>query len=148
LVKYRIHEGAWGCTATDLWLYGQAGQNLVRESITVFSDRKLREDFRQNIASVLKFVVFEYFSKTRAQDGCLSRHKSVPFFFSLKKQFNSLKGSELYRIAIVSWGWTGLRLAWWLATKFDLKAVIFPIFSKFASEFRSFFERHRQNPRA
>jgi glycosyltransferase involved in cell wall biosynthesis len=148
LVKYRIHEGAWGCTATDLRLYGQASQNLVRESITVFSDRKLRDDFRQNIASVLKFVVFEYFSKTRARDGWLSRHESVPFFFSLKKQFNSLKGSELYRIAIVSWGWTGLRLAWWLATKFDLKAVISPIFFKLASELRSFFGRHRQDPGA
>lgn len=147
LVRYRIHEGAWGCTATDLRLYGQAGQNLVHESITVFSNPKLRNDFRQNIDSVLKFVVFEYFSKTRARDGCLSRHESIPFFFSIKRQFNPLKGSELYRIAIVSWGWTGLRLAWWLATKFDLKAVISPIFFKIASELRSFFKRHQRNPR-
>lgn len=146
LVKYRIHEGAWGCTATDLWLYGQASQNLVRESITVFSDPELRDDFGQNIASVLKFVVFEFFSKTRARDGCLSRHKSVPFFFSLKKQFKSLEGSDLYRIALVSWASTGLKLVWWLSTKFNLKVVISPILFKFACMLRSFLGRPRQDP--
>ena len=148
LVKYRIHEGAWGCTATDLWLYEQASQNLVRKSVTVFSDPGLRDDFRQNIASVLKFVVSEYFSKTSARDGCLSRHMSVPFFFSLKKQLNSLKGSALYRIALVSWCWTGIELVWWLATKFDVKAVISPILFRFARTVRSFFGRHRQSPEA
>jgi glycosyltransferase involved in cell wall biosynthesis len=146
LVKYRIHEGAWGCTATDLSLYRQASRNLVRESITVFSDPELRDDFRQNIASVLKFVVSEYFGKTRARDGCLSRHESVPFFFSLKKQFNSLEGSALYRIALVSWGWTGVRLFWWLATKFNVTAVMSPILFRFARTIRSFLGRHRQDP--
>ena len=145
-MKYRIHEGAWGCTATDLWLSGQASQNLVRESITVFSDPELRDDFGQNIASVLKFVAFEFFSKTRARDGCLSRHKSVPFFISLKKQFKSLEGSDLYRIALVSWASTGLKLVWWLSTKFNLKAVISPILFKFACLLRSFLGRPRQDP--
>ena len=146
LVKYRIHEGAWGCTTTDLLLYSQAGQNLVRESITVFSDPELRDDFRQNVALVLNFVVFEYFNKTRARDGCLSRHASIPFFFSLKKQFDSLKGSSLYRIALISWCLTGIRLVWWLATKFNLKAGISPILFRFARTLRSFFGRHRQDP--
>jgi len=148
LIKYRIHEGAWGCTATDLTLYRQVSQKLVRESITVFSDPELRDDFRQNIASVLKFVVSEYFSKTRARDGCLSRHNSVPFFFSLKKEFNSLKGSELYRIALVSWALTGVWLFWWLATKFNIKAGISPILSRLARTLRSFFGRYRQDPEA
>jgi glycosyltransferase involved in cell wall biosynthesis len=145
LVKYRIHEGAWGCSATDLWLYGQASQNLVRESITVFSDPTLRDDFRSNITSLLKFVVFEYFNKTRARDGCLSRHESVPFFFSLKMQFKSLQGLALYRIALVSWGWTGLKLAWWLVTKFNLKAAISSIRIRFACRFHSILQRHRQD---
>ena len=147
LVKYRIHEEAWGCTARDLSLYRQASHNLIRESVKVFSNSKLRGDFRQNIASILKFVVFEYFGKARAGDGCLSRHWVVPFFFSLKKQFNSLKGSTLYRIALISWGWTGVRLVWWLGTKFNLKAVISPMLLKFARTFRLPFGRHSRNPR-
>jgi glycosyltransferase involved in cell wall biosynthesis len=146
LVKYRIHEGAWGCTATNLALYSQASHNLVRESISVFSDPELRDDFRQNIASVLKFVVSEFFSKTRARDGCFSRHESIPFFFSLKKKFKSLKGSPLYWTALISWCWTGLILVWWLGTKFNVKAVMSPILFRYARTVRSFFGRHRQDP--
>jgi glycosyltransferase involved in cell wall biosynthesis len=145
LIKYRIHEGAWGCTTTDILLYRQVSQNLVRECITVFSDPKLRDDFSQNIASVLEFVVYEFFNKNRAREGCLSRHESIPFFFSLKKQFNSLKGSELYRIALINWGWTGVKLVWWLSTKFNLKAVIFPLLSKYSYTLRSFLRWHRKN---
>ena len=146
LIKYRIHEGAWGCTATDLKLYRQVSQGLVRECITVFTEPELRDDFDQNMASVLNFVVSEYFSKTRARDGLLSRHESIPFFFSLKKQFRVLEGSALHRVALINWGWTGLRLAWWLVTRFNLKAAIFPAFFRFASELRSFFGRHRRDP--
>jgi glycosyltransferase involved in cell wall biosynthesis len=145
LIKYRIHEGAWGCTATDLLLYRQVSQNLVRECIIVFSDPELQDDFRQNIASVLNFVVYEYFNKTRARNGCLSRHETILFFFSLKKQFNSLKGSELYRIALICWGWTGVKLVWWLSTKFNLKAVIFPFLSKCSYTLRSFLGWYRKD---
>jgi glycosyltransferase involved in cell wall biosynthesis len=147
LIKYRIHEDAWGCTARDLSLYRQAGHNLIRESVQVFSDAKLRQDFRQNIDSILKFVVFEYFGKARAGDGCLSRHWVVPFFFSLKNQFNSLKGSPLYRIAIITWGWTGVRLVWWLGTKFNLRAAISPVLLKLARRFRLPSGRHSQDSR-
>ena len=85
LVKYRIHEDAWGCTARDLSLYRQASHNLIRESVKVFSNSKLRGDFRQNIASFLKFVVFEYFGKARAGDGCLSRHWVSTLLFLVEK---------------------------------------------------------------
>jgi len=141
LVKYRIHEDAWGCTAKDLLLYKQASHNLIRESVKVFSNSKLRGDFRQNIASILKFVVFEYFGKARAGDGCLSRHWTVPFFFSLRKQFKPLRGSDLYWIALSRWGLTGVRLVWWLCTKFNLKAAISPILFRFKLTLRSLFRR-------
>ena len=145
LLKYRIHEDAWGCSAKDLSLYRQASHNLIRESVPVFSNHRLQGDFRQNIASILKFVVFEYFGKARAGDGCLSRHWTVPFFFSLKKQFNSLKGSKLYRIALISWVCTGLRLLWWLGTRFNLKAVISPILLKFARRLGLTFGQHSRD---
>jgi glycosyltransferase involved in cell wall biosynthesis len=145
LVKYRIHEDAWGCTAKDLSLYKQACHNLIRESVTVFSDSKLRGDFRQNIASILKFVVFEYFGKARAGDGCLSRHWTVPFFFSLKKQFKPLRGSALYWIALVGWAWTGGKLVWWLGTKFNFKAAISPILFRLEQTLHSLFRRQRRD---
>jgi glycosyltransferase involved in cell wall biosynthesis len=145
LVKYRIHEDAWGCTAKDLSLYRQASHNLIRKSITVFSDPKLRSDFRQNVTSILKFAVFEYFGKARAGDGCLSRHWAVPLFFSLKKQLNSLRGTTLYWIALYGWGLTGLRLVWWLCTKFNVKAGISPILVRLEQKRRSIFQRQRRD---
>jgi glycosyltransferase involved in cell wall biosynthesis len=143
LIKYRIHDGAWGCTAKELLLYEQAGQKLLRESVTVFSHSELQDDFRRNIAAVLKLVVSDYFGKTRAQDGWLSRLETVPFFFSLKKQFNTLKGSILYRSALFSWAWTGVRLVWWLGTQFNIKAVLSPIFFRVTGTLRSRFGRQR-----
>jgi glycosyltransferase involved in cell wall biosynthesis len=146
LIKYRIHEDAWGCTANDLSLYEQASHNLIRESVTVLSHTRLRDDFRQNIGSILKFVVFEYFSKARAGDGCLSRHWTVPFFFSLQKMFNSIKGSRLYRIALMSWGLTGIKLFWWMSTRFNFSAVVSPIFHKYVRSLRLLIRQHRQDP--
>jgi len=147
LLRYRIHKGAWAWTAKDLSVYNQASHNLLLESIKVFSDHALQDEFRQNIASVLHFVVTEYFAKARSKSGYLSRLEVVPFFFSLKKQFNSLAGSALYRDALISWGWTGVRLIWWLGTKFDFKPGVSPILFKFAQNVFSLFGRHRQDPR-
>lgn len=123
MIRYRIHEGAWGCTARDLSLYRQAGQNLLKKSIAILSTAELRNDFRENIACVLKFIVSEYFEKSRSCHGLMSRHAAIPFFLSLKTQLKSLRGSDLYQPAMSSWLQTGLRLAWWLGTKFNLKAA-------------------------
>jgi hypothetical protein len=114
----------------------------------VFSDSKLRGDFRQNIASILKFVVFEYFGKARAGDGCLSRHWTVPFFFSLKKQFKPLRGSALYWIALVGWAWTGGKLVWWMGTKFNFKAAISPILFRLEQTLRSLFQRQKRDSKS
>ena len=66
LIRYRLHESAWGCITTDLLLYKQAGENLFSKSIAVFRAPGLKTDFRSNTASVLKFVVTDYFGKSRA----------------------------------------------------------------------------------
>jgi glycosyltransferase involved in cell wall biosynthesis len=123
MIRYRIHEDAWGCSAKDLSLYRQAGQNLLKKSIEILSTGELRNDFRENIECVLKFIVSEYFEKSRSCTGLMTRHAAIPFFLSLKTQLNSLRGSDLYQPAMSSWLQTGLRLAWWLVTKFNLKAA-------------------------
>ena len=139
LVKYRIHEGAWGCTANDLSLYKQAGENMVRKSIKVFSMPELQDDFLQNIASVLKFVVTDYLIRTSTP----TRLGTIPYFFSLKKQFSLLEGSALYRSALVSWSWTGVKLVWWLGTKFDYSSMMSAWFARFAYALRLQFWKNR-----
>jgi hypothetical protein len=123
MIRYRIHEGAWGCTTKDLSLYQQAGQNLLKESIDILSTAGLRKDFRKNIDCVLTFIVTEYFEKARSCDGLMSRHAAIPFYLSLREQFKPLKGTDLYQHAISSWLRAGLRLGWWLGTKFNVKAA-------------------------
>ncbi len=142
LVKYRVHDGSWGCTTNDLSLYKQARDNLVRESITVFSNPELRDDFRQNITSVLKFTVKNYLDKLRTQDGNLRRLEAVPYLFSLKKQFDLLKGSALYWNLLFSLGWTGVILLWWLG-KINFKSAILPGLVRYARTLRLSFWRHR-----
>ena len=124
LVKYRIHERSWGCTSKDLALNRQAGKNLVNESARILADPKLKDDFRQNIASLLKFVVVEFFSKLRAQDSCFSRLKAIPHLLLLRKQFQTLKGSSLYWDAQISWGYISATLIWWLCTRFNVRAML------------------------
>jgi glycosyltransferase involved in cell wall biosynthesis len=148
LVIFRVHEGSWGCSAKDLALFKQAGHNLVRESVKVFSNSKLRGDFRQNMTSIFKFIVFEYFGKARAGDGCLSRHWTVPFFFSLRKQLRPLKRSNLYWIALFAWCLTGVRLVWWLGTKFNLKAAMSPLVFRLKLGLRSLFRKIEQDAKS
>ena len=130
LVKYRIHETAWGCTTKEYRLYEQAGVNLLREGITVFSSHKLRDDFRPNIASVLDFVVINVFDKLRSQNKLFNRIKIVPFFLSLKKEFSLLRCTSLYWHAIICWCLTGAKLTWWLCTKFNFKAAMYRMINR------------------
>jgi len=143
LIKYRVHEGSWGCASKDLSLFKQASENLIRESITVFSNPELRDDFYQNITSVLKFVVTDYIIRLKMQDGILIRFEAVPYLISLKKQFNSLKGSSLYWSALVSWGCTGMKLTWWLRPKFDINSMMSAWFARFTRTLRFHILRNR-----
>ncbi len=142
LALYRVHEDAWGCKTNDLLLYKQASENLVQESITIFLDSKLRDDFRQNMAYLLNFVTNEYFNKAKSMAGLLSRLRVIPFFFLLKNQFKSLKGTPFFLNALASWAWTGIKLVWWLGTDFNLKAAIR---SEIAPTLHSFLGRFKQH---
>ena len=142
LVLYRSHEGSWGCTTNEVNLFKQASENLVRESVKVFSRPELRDDFRQNIGSILKFSVNDFVRRLPAQDT----HEGVSYLFSMKKQFNFLKGSALYWIALSSLGWIGMSLVCWPATKLKFKSAKLKFKSatqsgvvKLAHTLRSFF---------
>jgi len=103
-------------------LYKQASENLVRESVDIFSRPELRDDFRQNIASILEFTARDFFDRIRSTERILNRLRAGPYLFSMKKAFNSLKGSTLYRQALLKWCCIAVRMIWWLCTKFDIKA--------------------------
>ena len=140
LALYRVHEDAWGCKANDLLVYRQASENLIQKCIPIFLDPDLRDDFRQNMAHLLSFVTDEYFNKAKSMAGSLTRLKAIPFFFSLIKQFETLRGTPLLFYSLRMWSLTGIKLAWCLGTDFDLKAAI-PV--KFSHRLRVFFKRDK-----
>lgn len=142
LVLYRAHEDAWGCKTKDLLPYKQASENLVQESITIFLDSELRDDFQQNMACLLNFVTNEYFNKAKSIAGLLSRLQVIPFFFLLKNQFKSLKGTPFFLNALAIWAWIGIKLVWWLGTDFNLKAAMR---TDFATTLHSFLRRFKQD---
>jgi glycosyltransferase involved in cell wall biosynthesis len=146
LVKYRVHEESWGCaTNKDYAIYKEAGKNLISKSIIVLSNFELREDFCKNIGSVLKFVVMTFLERLRAQDRLLSKLEIVPYLFSLKKQFDSIKGTELYWKAIFSLVLTGVILTWCLVTKSNYKAFVTQWLVGLARMLIIPFRRHRDD---
>lgn len=142
LVLYRAHEGSWGPTNTEVDIYKQAGENLVRESVKVFSRLELRDDFHQNLSSILQLPLNIFVGKLAARGGCLDGHAVMAYLFSMKEQFNSLKGSALYWIALASLGQAGVRLVWPIA-KLTFKSAAPSGLVKFARTVRSFFPRRR-----
>ncbi|MCP4113496.1 MAG: glycosyltransferase family 2 protein [Desulfobacteraceae bacterium] len=133
LVLYRVHDDAWGCRTNDLSVYKQAGNNLIHDSIIIFLNPELRDDFRQNMAYLLNFVISEYVDMIKSDTGLLSRFKAVPFFFSLKEQFESLRGTPFFLKALISWAWAGIKLVWRLGTDFNLKAL-YSFFGRFKQD--------------
>jgi glycosyltransferase involved in cell wall biosynthesis len=144
LIRYRLHDSAWGCITNDLSIYKQAGEKLIGKCIAVFRAPALIADFRPNIDSLIKFVVADYFSKARASEGFLTRLRAAPFYFSLRKQLRSLKGSSLYWYSLLGWAMTGVRLGWWLIAKFNLKAAILPVLYSIKRILRALFRLNRE----
>jgi hypothetical protein len=68
----------------------------------------------------------------------------VPYLISLKKHFRPLKGSNLYWNALFSWGCVGLRMIWWLITKFDLKAATAQAYLRVRRMFHRFLGRREK----
>jgi len=144
LVMFRVHEGSWGGSAKDLPLFKQAGHNFIRESIDVFSKPELCDDFSQNIASVLEFITKDFFDRIRSTGCFLNRLQAVPYLLSMKKAFNSLKGSTFYRHALIRWCCIAVRMTWWLGTKFNLKAAATQTHRKFKRALHFLLEQNKK----
>lgn len=142
LVRYRIHDGSWGGSAKDLRLFKQAAYNFLHESIKIFSEPELHDDFSENIASVLEFTTKDFFNRIRSTGYISDRLQALPFLLSIKKAFEPLKGSNLYRHALIRWCCITVRMLWWLGTKFNLKAAATQTLRKFEKVYHLFLERN------
>jgi hypothetical protein len=127
-------------------LFKQAGENLVHESLKVFTMPELRDDFQQNLTSILKLSLSSVIKKLVGRDGHLNEHEVMEYLFSIKKQFNSLKGTVLYKTALDSLAQAGKGMMWHVAkAKFKLVAPyrLDKLF-KFMRKVCSFVSRYEQ----
>lgn len=100
LVLVRDHENSWSSKNAKADLYKQAGNNLIRESVEVFKRDDLRDDFRQNLSSVLSLSINAVLGKLIARDGHLNKQEMIAYIDSNKEIINSIRDSELREITL------------------------------------------------
>ncbi|HUX95567.1 MAG TPA: glycosyltransferase [Bacteroidales bacterium] len=95
LVVNRVHENSWSCNSNEASIYRQAGINLVRESLLIFSDHRIRKDFPQNIISLFKSVISVVITKNRMAGLHVTRSDITHFVSEIKKELKLLEDPEL-----------------------------------------------------
>jgi glycosyltransferase involved in cell wall biosynthesis len=114
LVYYRVHEGSWGATNTEVETYKYTARNLVQKGAEVLSNPVLRDDFNQNFLSILRFVFHEFVSKSSLRSGVSSRREAMEFLASLKTCLDQSKGADLSQVEFPG-SWRAVR---WFMTPF------------------------------
>jgi len=99
LVASRVHENSWSCKSTDVLIYRQAGVNLVHESLLIFSDPRISEDFSNNLTSLFNSVISAIITKSSMAGLRISRRDVMEYASGLKKELAILKDPELIKDA-------------------------------------------------
>jgi glycosyltransferase involved in cell wall biosynthesis len=102
LVTTRVHEKSWTCSNSDVELFKEAGINLIRESIVILSTSELKDDFQNNLTSILKSVLSSVIMKSTIQNKKLGMQEIRDYIYLIEKEIKLLKGSALYECAVSS----------------------------------------------
>ena len=144
LVSSRIHKNSWTCSNDDADLFKQAGINLIRESIVVLSNDGLKDDFNENLSSILKSVISALVVKIVMCNKQLDIEEIERCRSLIEEEFIPLKGSTFYEMAM-----SGLDTAFKNVPRYNFKAKIKMIMPlgclKFAHTVRSLFSQHTKN---
>jgi len=100
LTLIRIHDSSFSSSARELALHKEAGVNLVRESLVVFSQSEVREDFKKNLSSLLKSVICNVIVKSGKRGGVNEKLDISEYILLLKAQIEDLKEFSLYEQAL------------------------------------------------
>ena len=102
LVSYRVHRNSWTISNDELELFKQAGINLIRKSIEIFSTTELKEDFQNNLTSILKLILGSVIGKNMQQNRKLDLPEIEKYVSAMTSEFHPLVGSPLYYSAVES----------------------------------------------
>lgn len=102
MVANRVHDNSWSSKSTEVEIFKQAGINLIRESILIFSTTELKDDFSKNLTSLLKSVLSVVITKSKTA-GIKVKKKDISEYISLIEEvFNSLKEKGLHKSSMKS----------------------------------------------
>jgi len=102
LVANRVHEDSYSCKSTEADIYKEAGIQLIRESILIFSAESLKEDFVMNLTSLLKSVISVVITKSKIGGVPIRKIELSEYISAIKVEFEPLKKIGLYDNALTS----------------------------------------------
>jgi hypothetical protein len=121
-------------------LFKEAGINLIRESMLIFSKPQLLDDFSTNMQSYLKSIICNVIVKS---GGKLNRRDIFEYKVLLEKEFELLKDPSLYLQAMdaMRYALKGMPL---FIFKARLKSFIPAKHLKFARYIQSMISKYRK----
>jgi len=144
LIFFRANEQSYQ-NLLELEDWKNAGENLFSLSIEIFKKPALRDDFQQNLFYVLKLSMDYVVVTASKRPETFSVRDMLTYFFSLKAHLISLKKSDLYKAALLSWSKAGVCLIWSI-TKATFKMKAPHSLKKIAYKILSFFRRQKTRP--
>jgi glycosyltransferase involved in cell wall biosynthesis len=90
LVAFRVHENSWSGTCAEAQLYMEAGINLLRASIPIFSDPIIIHDYAKNLTSLLKSIISLVVTKNRIAGIKINDDDLREYYMLIIKEFNTL----------------------------------------------------------
>lgn len=126
LVAFRVHGNSWSGTCDEAEMYMQAGINLVRESIKIFTDQRLEADYDKNLDSLLKSVISLVITKNRLAGIRMKRRDLDRYFSLIQNEFEIVKQPELKKDSMKCLSSAKkmiflFRLKAWLKTKISIR---------------------------
>lgn len=102
LVMVRVHHSAWSSSNSQTELFKQAGINLVKEAVVVFSKLELIEDFQENLASLLNSIISVIFIKSSLGSKKIKRADLDEYIASVRMEIEHNENHLLNKRAIKS----------------------------------------------
>jgi glycosyltransferase involved in cell wall biosynthesis len=102
LIASRVHASSWSCNSNQVELYKEAGINLIRESLLVFSSPILKDDFQKNLNSLLKSVVSVVIVKKRMSGVHIGRKELSDYLVQIEDELKLLESPDLLACSLKS----------------------------------------------
>jgi len=114
---FRTHAESWVRASKDSDYFREAGHNLIRKSIGLLAKPELRDDFRENLANVMKMAFSYFLLKTAWPVYFSTPFKILSYLRGVPGLLKELKGTDLYVPAIISF-YVSIPLALWDGFKY------------------------------